>query len=85
MYQCSLAVGTYKEELVHNLEVGTAIFREVALTALMVVVQVIISPELETRNINWQFARSGATTTTASLVSLAAAEALVIITTAFIV
>ena len=29
MYQCSLAVGTYKEELVHNLEVATQIFREV--------------------------------------------------------
>ena len=29
MYQCSLAVGTYKEELVHNLEVGTVKFREV--------------------------------------------------------
>ena len=82
MYQCSLAVGTYKEELVHNLEVGTPKSR---LTALMVVVvQVIISPELETRNINWQFARSGATTT-ASLVSRAAAAASVIITSAFIV
>ena len=79
MYQCSLAVGTYKEELVHNLEVGTVKSR---LTALMMVVQVIISPELETRNINWQFARSGAAT--ASLVSRAAA-ALVIITAAFIV
>ena len=84
MYQCSLAVGTYKEELVHNLEVGTQIFREVALTDLMLMVQVIISPELETRNINWQFARSGATPA-ASLVSLAAAAALVIITSAFIV
>ena len=84
MYQCSLAVGTYKEELVHNLEVGTQIVREVALTALMLVVQVIISPELETRNINWQFARSGATTT-ASLVSRAAAAALVTLTSAFIV
>ena len=82
MYQCSLAVGTYKEELVHNLEVGTVKFREVALTALMMV-QVIISPELETRNINWQFARSGAATAT-SLVYLAAA-AIVTITTAFIV
>ena len=82
MYQCSLAVGTYKEELVHNLEVGTVKFREIPLTALMVV-QVIISPELETRNINWQFARSGAATA-ASLVSLAAA-AMVIITAAFIV
>ena len=84
MYQCSLAVGTYKEELVHNLEVGTQIFREVPLTALMLVLQVIISPELETRNINWQFARSGATTAT-SLVSRAAAAALVTITSAFIV
>ena len=35
MYQCSLAVGTYKEELVHNLEVGTVKFREVPLTALI--------------------------------------------------
>ena len=83
MYQCSLAVGTYKEELVHNLEVGTVIFREVALTALMLMVQVIISPELETRNINWQFARSGATTAI-SLVSLVAAAALVTIASAFI-
>ena len=83
MYQCSLAVGTYKEELVHNLEVGTVKFRDVPFTALMVV-QVIISPELETRNINWQFARSGAATAT-SLVSLAAAAAIVIITAAFIV
>ena len=84
MYQCSLAVGTYKEELVHNLEVGTAIFREVPVDSSNgAALQVIISPELETRNINWQFARSGATT--AAIPVSRAAAALVIITSAFIV
>lgn len=41
LYQCSLSKDTYKETLVHHVEV-------------------IISPELETRNINWQLARSSA-------------------------